>query len=335
MIYSAAIKAKAREILRGHWQTALLIALIVNLPSLLVQGISSFTNSDLALRLQQLLLDASVSTAAYGALPDSVRALLSETGILAMSGLGILAWLVTPVLSLGMNHWTLDRIRGAEEPVSTVFSRLRIFLKSIGLRLFIVLKVLLWMLPGIAVSFLSLIPLLNVSAGTTAQGLVSAANATYMLTWAGILLMLVLGVMGYLYYAQADFILADEPEERVLSCARRSRNMMKGRRSSLLSLMLSFILWYLLIMIVTSFVAGAAGTVIALMLQMLGSLFLSVYMLAAQGVFYEILRRAPVMQVAAEPENPESLEILDSPENQEQPEGPEDPEDPEDPGNPE
>ena len=128
MIYSAAIKAKAREILRGHWQTALLIALIVNLPSLLVQGISSFTNSDLALRLQQLLLDASVSTAAYGALPDSVRALLSETGILAMSGLGILAWLVTPVLSLGMNHWTLDRIRGAEEPVSTVFSRLRIFL---------------------------------------------------------------------------------------------------------------------------------------------------------------------------------------------------------------
>ena len=327
MIYSAAIRAKAREVLRGHWQTALLIALIVNLPSLLVQGVSAFTHTDLMLRLQQLLLDASVSPAAYSALPDSVRALLSETGILLMSGLGILAWLVTPVLSLGMNHWTLDRIRGAEEPVSAVFSRLSIFLKSIGLRLFIVWKVLLWMLPGLAVSLLSVLPLLNIGADATAQGVASAAGTSYMLTWAGILLMLVLGVMGFLYYAQADFILADEPEERVLSCARRSRNMMKGRRSALLSLMLSFILWYLLIMMITSFAAGMAGSVIALMLEMLGSLFLSVYMLAAQGVFYEALRRPPSVQIPAEAAVPDPLESLDDPEGPEDPENPEGPED--------
>ena len=304
MFFSAVLRAKAREVLRGHWQTALLIALIVNLPTLLVQGIAAFTNNDLLTRLEGLLMDAYVSTAAYLGLSDSVRALLSEPGILAMTGLNILAWLVTPVLSLGMNHWTLNRIRGAEEPVTTVFSRLHIFLKSIGLRLFIVWKVLLWVLPGIAVFALSIIPLLNVSGTGSAQDLASAANMTVMLTWAGIILMLVLGVMGYLYYAQADFILSDEPEERVLSCARRSKEMMKGRRSALMSLMLSFVLWYLLIMILTSFVAGAAGTVAALMLQMLGSLFLSVYMLAAQGVFYEALRRAPAAQLYAEPEDP-------------------------------
>lgn len=300
MIYSAAIKAKAREILRGHWQTALLIALIVNLPSLLVQGISSFTNSDLALRLQQLLLDASVSTAAYGALPDSVRALLSETGILAMSGLGILAWLVTPVLSLGMNHWTLDRIRGEEEPVSTVLSRLGIFLKGIGLRIMTALRVLLWMLPGVAVFVLAMIPLWRADA-SSAQSVLSAANTSMMLTYFALLAMLVLGLMGYLRYALADLILADEPQERVLSCLRRSKTLMNGRTGALLGLMVSFILWYFLVSIAATFAAEIAGDVAGLLIQMLGSLFISVYMLTSRAVFYEALRTAPL---GASPEPP-------------------------------
>ena len=38
---SAYFRAKARAALKGHWQTALLIALVVNLPSLLMQAISA------------------------------------------------------------------------------------------------------------------------------------------------------------------------------------------------------------------------------------------------------------------------------------------------------
>ena len=296
MIYSALFRAKAREALRNHWQTALLIALIVNLPSLLVQGIAAFTNNDLIERLEKLALDAAVSEAAFDAFPDAVRALLTEPGILLMAGLGVLAWLVTPVLSLGMNHWILDRLRGAEEPVSTVFSRLRIFLKSIGLRLFISLKVLLWMLPGIAVSLLSVLPLLNADPGSVE----SAVTGSVWLIWIGMILMLVLGVMAYLYYAAADFILADEPEERVTACARRSKALMKGRRGALLSLVFSFLLWYLLVLFVSSFAAGIAGSVFSLMLQMLGTLWISVYLLAAEGVFYEALRSAPAQQAPAE-----------------------------------
>ena len=297
MIYTAAFRAKARAVLRNHWQTALLIALIVNLPSLLVQGIAAFTNNDLTARLQELVLQASGSAAAMNALPEKARALLSESGILAMAGLGVLAWLVTPALSLGMNHWALERIRGAELPVTAVFSRLRIFLKGIGLRLFIVWKVLLWMLPGIAVSLLALLPVLNARPASAAE-LVSAANTSILLMYAGMIVMLVLGVMGFLYYALADFILADEPEERVLSCARRSREMMKGLRSRLMSLMLSFLIWYFVVLLAASFAAGMAGSVFSLMVQMLGSLFLSVYMLTAQGVFYEALRLAPAAPVA-------------------------------------
>ena len=295
MLFSAAFKAKARAALAQHWQTALLIALIVNLPSLLVQGIAAFTHNDLLTRVQDLLLKAYTSEAAMSALPDSLRALLSETGILVMIGLSVLAWLVTPALSMGMNHWALDRIRGEEEPVSTVFSRLNILPKSIGLRLFIVLKILLWTLPGAAVSLLGMIPLWNAREKTGAE-LASAANLTMNIVYVGMLVMLVLGIMGYLYYAMADFILADEPGEAVLSCARRSRVLMKNRRGALMSLLLSFILWYLLIFFASSVVESIAGSVIALMLQMLGTLFLSVYMLVTEGVFYEALRRAPVQQ---------------------------------------
>lgn len=296
MIFSAVFKAKAREALRNHWQTALLIALIVNLPTLLMQGLSAFTNNDLFTRLEQVILNAYVSQDAYNALPDALRAALTESGVLIMTGLSLLAWLITPVLALGMNHWTLDRIRGAEEPVSTVFSRLRIFLKSIGLRLLVVLKILLWMLPGIAVFLFSVVPLIN----ATAENAGTAVSIAGWMIWIGMILMLVLGMMGYLYYAMADFILADEPEERVLSCIRRSKAMMKDRRSSLMSLLLSFLLWYLLILIAASFVEAIAGSIISLMLQMLGSLFLSVYMLTSEGVFYEALRKASAQQVSVE-----------------------------------
>ena len=126
MFFSAIFKAKARAALRNYWQTALLIALIVNLPTLLVQGIAVFTNSDPLTRAEDLLLKASVSTAAMNALPDSVQAMMTETGVIAMIVLNALAWLITPALSAGMNHWTLERLRGQELPVSAVFSRLRI-----------------------------------------------------------------------------------------------------------------------------------------------------------------------------------------------------------------
>ena len=308
MFFSAAFKAKARAALQQHWQTALLIALIVNLPSLLVQGISAFTNNDVMARLENMALQASGSAAAMNALPESVRSMLSESGIVTMLILSAVAWLVTPVLSVGMSHWTLERLRGQDLPVSTVFSRLPIFLKSIGLRLLIVLKVLLWMLPGLAVFLFSVIPLMRANPGNSGE-LVSAVNISFHLVSAGMIAMAVLGVMGYLYYAMAEFILADEPEERILSCARRSKMLMKGRRSVLMSLWLSFLLWYLLILMVSSMVAGIAGAVIALVLQMLGSLFLSVYMLASEGVFYEALRLAPAPQIPADtpPDDPQDV----------------------------
>ena len=65
---SAIWKFKARAALKNNWQTGLLIALIVNLPSLLVQAVGSFTGYDLMLRIQNALNEA----VSAGSLPYSL-----------------------------------------------------------------------------------------------------------------------------------------------------------------------------------------------------------------------------------------------------------------------
>ena len=125
---------------------------------------------------------------------------------------------------------------------TVVFIRLLfLFYGGVDICLFV-----LWMLPGIAVFLFSVIPLMRANPGNSGE-LSSAVEVSFHLVSVGMIAMVVLGVMGYLYYAMAEFILADEPEERVLSCARRSKTLMKGRRGVLMSLWLSFLLWYQLL----------------------------------------------------------------------------------------
>ena len=271
---SGVFKAKAREALMNHWQTALLIALIVNLPTLLAQGIAVFTGNDIARRSEDLLIalmrDGQLDNAH---ILDGLTALMNETGIWLMIGLRAVAWIITPVLSLGMTHWLLLRLRKKEAGVDTVFSRLPVFLKSIGLHLLTALKTLLWMLPGAAVSMLSV---------TTGS----------MLIYAGMGIMLVLGVMAALRYALAEYKLADEPETGVLACIRESKRVMAGKKGALLSLEISFIFWYLGEYMVSSLLTGFGGGVLSLMFQMLAGMALSVYITCSVGSFY-LLTQTP------------------------------------------
>lgn len=289
---SGVFKAKAREALMNHWQTALLIALIVNLPTLLAQGIAVFTGNDIARRSEDLLIalmrDGQLDNAH---ILDGLTALMNETGIWLMIGLRAVAWIITPVLSLGMTHWLLLRLRKKEAGVDTVFSRLPVFLKSIGLHLLTALKTLLWMLPGAAVSMLSVIPLLGARGGDN-EAVYSALTTGSMLIYAGMGIMLVLGVMAALRYALAEYKLADEPETGVLACIRESKRVMAGKKGALLSLELSFIFWYLGEYMVSSLLTGFGGGVLSLMFQMLAGMALSVYITCSVGSFY-LLTQTP------------------------------------------
>ena len=52
-------RRKALAALKGYWQTALLIALIVNLPTLMMQAFSIFTGNDPVTRLETVIVSAS------------------------------------------------------------------------------------------------------------------------------------------------------------------------------------------------------------------------------------------------------------------------------------
>ena len=295
---SGFFKGKAREALKGHWQTALLIALIVNLPSLLAQGITVFTGNDPMDRLQAIMITASRDgTLTQSLLIREITAYLTSSGFWMMVGLNVAAFVITPCLGLGMNKWLMDRLRKA--PVTDVldgaFCRVRLFFKALGLQLLIILKVLLWMLPGIALFAGLLIPLYTAETADAANSVLRTVNA---MTLPVILVMAVPGGIAALRYAMAEYILADEPETKITECVRRSKEQMRELKRMLFMLLVSFLFWYLLQLLAASLLSGMSS-ILALLFQMLTGLALSVYMSGSEAAFYletrlgAIPKRAP------------------------------------------
>ncbi|MBR5960096.1 MAG: DUF975 family protein [Clostridia bacterium] len=280
---SGLFRMKARAVLKNHWQTALLIALIVNLPTLLMQGFSAFTGNDLIPRLQSVL----VASNRDGLLPQEqllkeIDVILGSTGFWTMRGLELLAWLITPCLTLGMYRWLMNRVRGLEDPVSTVLCRMNQFFRAIGLQLLIILKILLWVLPGIAVSVYLLLPVYQ-SADLSVQ--LAALQRSYDMTLPVMLLIAVPGIMAALRYALSEYIMADEPQTRILTCIRHSKELMKDKKKDLFFLLSTFLLLYLLELMISSMLSGVLG----LVFQMLAGLAISVYMSCSIAVFYLFL----------------------------------------------
>ena len=278
---SVLYRRKALAALKGHWQTALIVALIVNLPTMLMQGFSAFTGNDPVTRLESVIVAASRDgVLTQDLLLNGINAIWTSTAFWTVRGLELLAWLITPCLSLGMYRWLINRLRGQEEPVSVVFSRMNLFLKAIGLQLLIILKVLLWTLPGVAVMAAMMIPMFQ--AGGTVEARLAAMQGMGGMMFPAILLAVVPAVMAALRYTLSEYILADRPENRITGCIRRSKELMKGQKKNLFMLLLSFLLWYLLELLISASLSG----ILSLVFQMLAGLALSVYMSASIAAFW-------------------------------------------------
>ena len=285
-------KQKAREALKGHWLTALLIALVVNLPSMLVQGIAAYTGNDLLTRLQTVVSESVTGltreTAALDAekLLAGMTELRGDSGIWIMQGLNLAAWLLTPCLTLGMVHWMLTRLRKqASGDVTSVFSRMGLFLKGIGLRIYVAFRVFLWTLPGIALNVAAVLPLLLGGRESSIAAL-QAANTSVGIQSAAMVVTAVLGILAALKYALSDMVLADDPALGPVKAAAESRRLTAGKRGPLFSLYISFLLWYLLAVMAANAAAGMMGPVPGLMVQMLASLALTVYLNTSVCAFY-------------------------------------------------
>ena len=285
-IPSGYYRKKALAALKGHWQPALLVALIVNLPTMLMQGFSMFTGNDLMDRLGAFIVSASRDgVLTQQTLLQEINTIVASTAFWLIRGLEILAMLITPCLSLGMYKWLMDLLHGQEQPVNAVFSRMRLFLKAIGLQLLIILKVILWTLPGLAVMIIVMLPVFR--AGSS-QAQLDAMSAIQGMSFLPMLLMIVPGVIAALRYALSEYIMAEKPESKIRFCVSHSKELMKDQKKNLFFLLTSFLLWYLLELLIASFLSG----VLSLVFQMFAGLVLSVYVTCSISVFYLRLEHA-------------------------------------------
>ncbi len=291
MIYSSFYwKQKAREALRGNWQVALLICLVVNLPSLLTQGIASVTGYDLMARLQQVIYASATQTGGMdmAVFQTQMDGLMQTVGIWVMQGIYLLVWLMTPCLAMGMYAWMLKRLRGQEGAFTDVFSRICLFLKAMGLRLYVTFRVFLFMLPGLVFSILSMIPIWT--ADTSSRiAVLSSINMAMTLATVSSVVTAVLCVIGFLHYALADIVMADRPDTGIRAAAKKSREMLHRRKGQLFGLFLSFILWYFLEILLSNLILGMFGTIAGLMTEMLCSLALNIYLYTSVCAFYRTI----------------------------------------------
>lgn len=295
-------RKKALAALKGHWQTALLVALVVNLPTMLMQAISAFTGNDPMTRLEAYIVTSSRDgVMSREALIGEINAILSSTSFWVIRGLDVVALVITPCLSLGMYKWLMDLLHGQEQPVNSVLSRMKYFFKALGLQLQVILRVLLWMLPGIIAAGFLVYPVLRAG---NAQAQLAALQRSQGLSFPVLLLMAVPGAIAALRYALADYIMAENPENKILFCVRRSRELMRDRKKDLFFLMVSFLLWYLLELLIASMLSG----VLSLVFQMLAGLALTVYLSCSVCAFYQRLTEAEAKHESPDAE-PEAEEL--------------------------
>lgn len=132
-------KSKAVRALKGNWQTALIVSFIAALPSTINAVLRSTQMPEIASYAYEDLLAASQK--------------LTAQSLWLIGIVGVLTFLVTPVLNVGCNHYFLQRIQGKELGIAGVASRMKLFGKALLLYLWMYLRIFLWSLlllvPGV------------------------------------------------------------------------------------------------------------------------------------------------------------------------------------------
>lgn len=259
MMGSFLFKQKARESLRGNWQTALVVTFFSGVfltaaqvaQSVALKDVQAVINSLQALmgtlgaeltnvQSQQVLELYNKLFAAIGSIPGSTYALLL--------GLNGLALLVTPMLTIGCNHYFVRLVMGKDIGVKDgLLGRASTWLKALWLHTRIFVQIFLWSL-----------------------------------------LLVVPGVIAALRYSMATYFLAEDPSISAGEALRRSKAAMKvkGCKSSYFMLLISFVGWNLLISIVQMLLLGMLGTVVTLVAAQFMTLALNTYVNASCAAFF-------------------------------------------------
>lgn len=297
-------RRRARAAMKPIMPLLLVVAMIASLPSLIGQTVTLLTGADPNAMLAEYYTqermtaitsgDAAAVQAASQEIMDGVTAFFQEKAPF-MVITTLITWLFSPVLTLGFNHTLIKTLRREEVAVTTVLARLPLFFKAIGLNLMIFLRLVLWMLPGMALSmFGAVVTLLEPSIGG-------------LLMLAAMAVMFVLMIRAMYSYRLATYIMADVPEKGINASIRRSKEVMKGRRMELFGLEFSFLGWRLLLSMGQSMLLGLFGGVLGMTLGMFASLFLQTYLSMAETAFYQEYAVGPIAPAQKDEEAEELL----------------------------
>ena len=259
MMGSFLFKQKARDMLKGNWQNALVISFFSSVLLTIAQVLQSVTLKDVQsvmdsltvfmgslgseltnAQSQQVLELYNKLFSAIASIPDSAWALLI--------GLNLLALVVTPALTLSCNYYFIRLTQKEDIGIKEgLLCRIRILPKALWLHIRMFVQIFLW-------SLLLFIP----------------------------------GLIAALRYSMATYFMAEDPSISADEALRRSKEAMKvkGRKMSYLMLLISFVGWNLLISMAQLVVASMAGTVIMLVAAQFMSLALNTYVNASCAAYY-------------------------------------------------
>lgn len=279
---SAAFRLRARNALKNNLSVAAMLVFLASLPGLLAQVAVAIAEQP----LQETLYLLSVQFANTGVLPEAT-AIQSQimksitTPLLLSWGLQFLAWFITPFLTLGLLACLLTFLRGGQCTWQDVLCRRRCFFRAIGLTLLVALKVVLWMLPGLAFYGVALV-----------GAFYWQSNFLLYVSTLGVVASSVLGIRAAMHYALADFVMADRPHLKVTTCIRESVSIMRLRKMQLFMLLLSFLGWSVLASLLSS-LFNALSPVLGTTVSLIASLALNLYMYTAQCAFYDEYKDKP------------------------------------------
>ena len=107
------------------------------------------------------------------------------------------------------------------------------------------------------------------------------------------LLFIIPGLIAAFRYSQAFFLRVDHPEWTTNQCLVASSKLMKGNKLKYLGMNLSFIGWYILAtipgMLASIFVSSEVGLIVAGAICSIPVLFVDLYLMMTETVFYELL----------------------------------------------
>lgn len=254
-------KQKAREALKGNWQTALLVSFFSGIFATVAQVLRNVTLSD----VQRVMNSLSY---AMGDLPQDGQ--LTSQQMSEMAGLyqrlfqavesipqglwtvlmvaSVLALVLTPALSVGCCRYFICRNVGEEIGLREgLLGRMPIWRRALWLHVMMYVKIFLW-------SLLFFVP----------------------------------GVMAMLRYSMAPYYLAENPQLTAREALRKSKEVMKDKKMSYLMLMISFVGWSLMISAAQLLLGGLLGPVLTMVAAQFLSLMVTTYMNASCAAFYRV-----------------------------------------------